>query len=416
MMDFDPGLMQDFLTESAELIEALDGDLVKLESTDDEQRAELLNACFRALHTIKGAASFLGLTRVIEFAHVAEDALNKLRKGEACVTPEVMDALLQSADVVRAQIEALSAGEEAGEAPAELVAQLQSIVEGRDAARAVDATDNAAGGADAAEIPEAETLDDDLPGVALTLPPQKADLVEYMAADLQEYAGQLDDIATQLTNDASRDEGAASLAEVADNLSKTADFFELDDLTAAVNLLVTLAPAAGMLDLTAATEAAVRVRAIGLLIVEQSEWMLKSRVLNFPLETLASRLQQLAAGEALEPEATTHQGDPNVVLVLDGVRNAQAPTANDVSNAPAAVAPDAGRASTEKASTPAPGPSVTDEAGSSEDAKSSSGAGPKVVAEATIRVEVSRLESLLNMVGQLVSEQESADESDPDLS
>ena len=74
MSDFDASLMQDFLTESTELIEQLDADLVKLESADDGERADLLNASFRALHTIKGAASFLGLESVIRFAHVAEDA------------------------------------------------------------------------------------------------------------------------------------------------------------------------------------------------------------------------------------------------------------------------------------------------------------------------------------------------------
>ncbi|MEL7485160.1 MAG: Hpt domain-containing protein, partial [Planctomycetota bacterium] len=56
---FDPEILQDFLTESGELLEELEGDLVTLESTPDD--LELINQIFRALHTIKGSASFLGL-------------------------------------------------------------------------------------------------------------------------------------------------------------------------------------------------------------------------------------------------------------------------------------------------------------------------------------------------------------------
>ena len=52
--DFDPEIMQDFLTESGELLEHLESDLVDLEATPQDQ--ELLNQVFRALHTIKGSA------------------------------------------------------------------------------------------------------------------------------------------------------------------------------------------------------------------------------------------------------------------------------------------------------------------------------------------------------------------------
>ena len=47
MSDFDASLMQDFLTESSELIEQLDADLVKPESADESEQADLLNASFR---------------------------------------------------------------------------------------------------------------------------------------------------------------------------------------------------------------------------------------------------------------------------------------------------------------------------------------------------------------------------------
>lgn len=54
----DPELLQAFLVESEELLQGLDHDLVKLESTPADQ--ELLNQAFRALHTIRGPPAFCG--------------------------------------------------------------------------------------------------------------------------------------------------------------------------------------------------------------------------------------------------------------------------------------------------------------------------------------------------------------------
>ena len=105
MEDMDPSLIQDFLTESNELIEQLDADLVKLEEIEPAEQKELLNGVFRALHTIKGAASFLSMTTLTTFAHAAEDALNKLRKGDVQMTPEIMDAMLRSVDILRGMLE-----------------------------------------------------------------------------------------------------------------------------------------------------------------------------------------------------------------------------------------------------------------------------------------------------------------------
>jgi two-component system chemotaxis sensor kinase CheA len=60
-----------------------------------------LNDIFRTAHTIKGAAGFLGFDQVVEITHVTEDVLNKLRKGEMAVNPTIMDAVLNSADLIR---------------------------------------------------------------------------------------------------------------------------------------------------------------------------------------------------------------------------------------------------------------------------------------------------------------------------
>jgi two-component system chemotaxis sensor kinase CheA len=103
--DFDIGLddmqdiVEDFLVEADELIESLDTNLVKLESTPHD--LDLLNEIFRAAHTIKGTSSFLGLDQVSGLTHTMEDILNKLRKSELVVTPGIMDLLLESLDILK---------------------------------------------------------------------------------------------------------------------------------------------------------------------------------------------------------------------------------------------------------------------------------------------------------------------------
>lgn len=395
MSDFDASLMQDFLTESGELIEQLDTDLVKLESADASEQADLLNASFRALHTIKGAASFLGLESVIRFAHVAEDALNRLRKGEIGMSTEVMDALLQSADVVRTQIDQLGQGLDAQEAPKELVDQLQAIIDQKESVQSGgEATANAQAVAQAAA-----TSQDNEPGAPLLLPAQKQDLLEFMVSDMREYAGQMNEIIAQLGNDATRDEAATQLGEIADNLSKTADFFELDALNRAIKLLIGITETIGDAPHSLLGEIIVRINGIKWLIDEQTTWLEKSRALEWKLDTFTQRIQALSKHEALpDGIADQHGNDPIAVLKLDGVIGDEA-AAETVS----AAQPQVNAETSETSASPTPEPNAEPEPAKQPTTPTDNAPAVKQqVAEQTIRVEVGRLESLLNLVGQLV--------------
>jgi len=98
-MDEFQEILQDFLVESFELIEQLDQDLVELESSPDD--LDLLNRIFRVAHTIKGASSFLNFEVLTRLTHHMEDVLNKARHGELTVTPEIMDIVLPSIDMMK---------------------------------------------------------------------------------------------------------------------------------------------------------------------------------------------------------------------------------------------------------------------------------------------------------------------------
>ncbi|PAF47653.1 chemotaxis protein CheA [Helicobacter sp. 12S02232-10] len=99
-MDDMQEIMEDFLIEAFEMIEQLDQDLVELENNPED--LELLNRIFRVAHTIKGSSSFLNFDTLTHLTHNMEDVLNKARKGELKLTPDIMDVVLQSIDLMKA--------------------------------------------------------------------------------------------------------------------------------------------------------------------------------------------------------------------------------------------------------------------------------------------------------------------------
>ena len=132
----DDEIVQDFLIEGGETLEQLDGQLVSLESAPDDK--QLLNAVFRAFHTIKGGAGFLGLENLVAVSHKSEDIFDILRKGGLRIDATLMDTFLQVLDVLRVMFEQLRGGEMPTPAPAQLLARLQSIADGTLAAETIE--------------------------------------------------------------------------------------------------------------------------------------------------------------------------------------------------------------------------------------------------------------------------------------
>lgn len=132
MLDSTDELMQDFLVEAGELLDALGEQLMALEQTPEDK--ELLNALFRSFHTVKGGAGFLGLGPLVEVCHRTEDVFNGLRQGDLQVTGALMDTVLSSVDAVTAMFDALRAGEALAPADPALLAALEAANAGETAA------------------------------------------------------------------------------------------------------------------------------------------------------------------------------------------------------------------------------------------------------------------------------------------
>ncbi len=98
-------IKEDFLVEAFEMIEQLDQDLVELESNPED--LDLLNRIFRVAHTIKGSSSFLNFDILTRLTHNMEDVLNKARRDDLKITPDVMDVVLHSIDLMKALLVAI---------------------------------------------------------------------------------------------------------------------------------------------------------------------------------------------------------------------------------------------------------------------------------------------------------------------
>lgn len=121
-LDADQDILQDFLVEAGEILELLSEQLVDLEQSPNDP--DLLNAIFRGFHTVKGGAGFLQITPLVECCHNAENVFDTLRKNQRQVTPELMDVVLSALDAVNEMFETVRANEMPGDADEALLEAL----------------------------------------------------------------------------------------------------------------------------------------------------------------------------------------------------------------------------------------------------------------------------------------------------
>lgn len=134
----DDELLQDFLVEAGEILDALGGQLLDLEQNPTD--ADLLNAIFRGFHTIKGGAGFLSLTPLVDICHHAEDVFNQLRQGERSVDSDLMDVILAVLDALNLMFGHLRGGQMPEPAEAGLMRRLADLVAGVPSATATQST------------------------------------------------------------------------------------------------------------------------------------------------------------------------------------------------------------------------------------------------------------------------------------
>lgn len=96
----DPALLAEFVTESREHLADIEGQLLEIEAAGADIDVDLVNTVFRAVHSIKGAAGFMGLDTLGRLAHSMENVLGKIRTSDLIPTSDNVDLLLQAADAL----------------------------------------------------------------------------------------------------------------------------------------------------------------------------------------------------------------------------------------------------------------------------------------------------------------------------
>ena len=118
-----------FFEESFEGLELMEASLLELDL--DNPDSEQINSIFRAAHSIKGGSGTFGFVQVAEFTHILETLLDKVRDGDQAVNADGIELFLQSVDCLRGLLEALQSKEEPDMQRAnELSGVFQAVLDG----------------------------------------------------------------------------------------------------------------------------------------------------------------------------------------------------------------------------------------------------------------------------------------------
>ncbi|HEX8511693.1 MAG TPA: chemotaxis protein CheA, partial [Allosphingosinicella sp.] len=102
-------LINDFIAETREMLEALSGEIVAWEAAPGDRAR--LGEIFRFVHTVKGNSGFFDLPRIRALSHAAEDALAAVRSGARSADARLVSAVLAVIDRLGELVEALETGE-----------------------------------------------------------------------------------------------------------------------------------------------------------------------------------------------------------------------------------------------------------------------------------------------------------------
>lgn len=115
-----------YLVEGRELAEELEQGLLRLDQGHDRNDTELINALFRAAHTIKGSAGIVGIASLGRFTHRIETLLDRVRDGEPLLDDAMLTRLLRCCDHIRKLLDLAESGDTEGAAVAAAEAELLS--------------------------------------------------------------------------------------------------------------------------------------------------------------------------------------------------------------------------------------------------------------------------------------------------
>lgn len=384
--DLDEDILQDFLVEAGEILELLSEQLVELENNPEDK--DLLNAIFRGFHTVKGGAGFLSLHELVETCHGAENVFDILRNGQRKVTAGLMDTMLRALDTVNAQFQAVQDQEPLEAADPALVEELhrlstpQSEDEDESAGSVVDEAPVEDTSEEDAPVDEAPELSDASPDQDSVIAGGSVDEITQDEFDklLDELHGKGHAPGADSHVDAPADSIAASGDDITD------DEFEklLDELHGSGK-----GPSANEEGETP--------------VPEQSADSVGSHddtdlMTDEEFEKLLDNLHGVGKGPSIEEldMATSPAG------TLPPKTDGNKPKANEKPEPAKTEKPNAAVPAAVEKKAPSSKPVEKAPAPAVEKKEVAAPAGKKAQAEATVRVDTSTLDTIMNMVGELV--------------
>ncbi|MRI28368.1 chemotaxis protein CheA [Vibrio cholerae] len=357
--ELDEDILQDFLVEAGEILELLSEQLVELENNPEDR--DLLNAIFRGFHTVKGGAGFLALSELVETCHGAENVFDILRNGQRHVSPSLMDTMLKALDTVNEQFRAVQEREPLQPADPELLDELHRL------SKPASEDEDEAAEAHFDE-PEEELVEE---------------IIEEVVEDVVEEA--VPNVETEVT--ASASSGVIDKGSI-DDINE--DEFEklLDELHGKGKAPGAQSPQAPA---SAPAKAA---------SVTNSD--LNGDITDDEFEKLLDQLHGKGKGPSVEELEMATRPVASSPVSSDAKASAEAsapstkPAAKPVAK-PAAAKPAVAKEEPAKA----PAPAAVKDSDESREVAAAGGA-KKAQTESTVRVDTSTLDTIMNMVGELV--------------
>ncbi|WP_070963555.1 chemotaxis protein CheA [Vibrio sonorensis] len=369
--DLDEDILQDFLVEAGEILELLSEQLVDLENNPDDK--DLLNAIFRGFHTVKGGAGFLSLTELVDTCHGAENVFDILRNGQRQVSASLMDTMLRALDTVNEQFQAVQDREPLTPAEQDLLDELHRLSKPESADEAV------------AETAPAEPVVEEVVEAPTPTPEpvaSEASSIDEITQD--EFEALLDELHGKGSAPGTEEQAATAPQTPAASADASGDITD-DEFEKLLDELHGVGKGPGEAETAAVTPPPAPSQPAP--AAPSAAGGDDDLMTDEEFEKLLDQLHGSGKGPSVEElEAAT--------------KPAAATQAASQAAAPAPKAPEPAPAP--KAAAPKPAPKAEAKPPATKEAATPATQAKKPQAEATVRVDTSTLDTIMNMVGELV--------------
>ncbi len=383
-------ILQEFLSESREGLDQLDLDFISLEQ-DPSDVATLANV-FRIIHTVKGSCGFLGFATLESVAHMGENLLDRLRSKEFELNEEKASLLLEMVDAIREQLDVIAATGSDGGDYQSLIKRLESHFNEPSSETPAADVDNTRSEVDKPAVNYAQDaeLDEDEEDTEEPVVVELDDEMKEVLKDfLQESFENLDVVDSELIELEEQPDNRDMLSSIfrsMHTIKGTCGFFGFDKLEKVThigeNLLVKLRDGEYSMNEQIATGLLAMVDAVRSMLHEISAHGHDGRKNYKQLINVLSELKSTGQLQTAEMVVTPKK----VVTVGDNQEQTDKTRALDVATSVSKKEGSAVKADSQSRATVKPKDSQVAE----------------TAVEASIRVDVPVLDSLMNLVGELV--------------